>query len=224
MAKGSFTGFPPAAVTFLQELVDNNNKVWFEAHREQYEECLKEPALLFGEAMCARLQEVAGGPPPAASLFRIHRDIRFSKDKTPYKTYVGVPFGDPAHKKGESPGFYFHLDGWKLMLGAGMHTFDKANLESYRQAVLDGDRGARLGPLVDELEDQGYEVWGETYKRVPRGYDPEHPRASLLRHSGLFSSLSLPHPPELQGPELVDFCFEHYRAMSPLQRWLSEMP
>lgn len=223
MATTNFTGFPPEAISFFRELGDNNNKPWFEAHKGDYEEYVKEPSFLFAETMADRLSEVAAGPAPAASPFRIYRDVRFSKDKRPYKTHLGIPFGDPAFKKGESPGFYFHLEGQRLMLGAGLHRFDRPFLGVYREAVDDEALGLRLASVVAELTGQGYEIWGETYKRVPRGYDEDHPRAELLRHSGLFAVLSSPHPPQLHTPELIDYCVAHYRAMAPLQHWLVEL-
>lgn len=223
MATRSFQGFPVGIISFFEDLGGNNNKAWFDANKRRYEECVKEPALAFGELMAEKLADIAAGPPPEASPFRIYRDIRFSKDKSPYKTHMGIPFGDPGYKKGESPGFYFHLDARQLIVGAGLYSFDKPVLEAYRQAVLHEESGARLALIVADLTDQGYDIWGRTYKRVPRGYDPEHPRTGLLLHSGLFAGLAEPPLPELHSPEIIDYCLEHYRNLAPLQHWLVEL-
>jgi uncharacterized protein (TIGR02453 family) len=219
----TFAGFPEGIAGFFKELAENNNKQWFDAHREEYVQLVKEPAQAFADAMSDRLVEIAAGPPPRAWVFRINRDIRFSKDKSPYKTHVGVAFGDPAGKKDESPGFYFHLEPPTVFLGGGMHTFPKPALELYRTAVGDEAEGARLRALLAAVEQAGpYEIWGESYKRVPQGFPADHPNADLLKYSGLFGGLTLTEPPELYSPALLDLCAAHYEAVAPIQRWLVE--
>ncbi len=223
MAALTFEGFPPRSLTLLAELAVNNNKTWFDAHKGEYESSLKEPALAFGEEMAERLSGIAPGPPLRASLFRIYRDLRFSKDKTPYKTHAGIPFTAGERSKGESPGFYFHLEAHQLMLGGGLHAFPKRVLEAYRKAVAGEELGPRLAQIMEALRKDGYDVWGETYKRVPRGYDPDHPRAKLLRHSGLFAGVTLAPPSELHSPELLDLSFGYYRPLVPLLEWLRHL-
>lgn len=221
MTDARFAGFPPGITGFFAELARNNNKQWFDAHKQDYLELVKDPTQSFADVLVDRLADIAAGPPPRAWVFRINRDTRFSKDKTPYKTHVGVMFGDPAGKKDESPGFYFHLEPPTVMLGAGIYRFPKPLLEQYRASVADEGEGARLRALLDEVRASGpYEIWGETYKRVPQGYPADHPHAELLRYGGLVGVRTLHAPPELHGPALLDLCVEHFEVLAPIQRWL----
>ena len=133
---------------------------------------------------------------------------------------VGVPFGAANRGKTEGPGFYFHLEPPTVMLGGGMHEFTPAALAKYRDAVVDARDGKALRALVDEVVLDGYELWGKGYKRVPRGYDPDHPNADLLLYRGLFAGITEGIPDELFSSALLDWCEEHYRAAFPLEAWL----
>lgn len=225
MSTDTFTGFPRGIKTFLTDLAANNNKPWFEAHRGDYEQSLLEPSRAFADAMAARLTELA---PPGlgdiqGSAFRIYRDVRFSKDKTPYKTHLGIAFNAAGSPKGESPGYYFHLEPPRMMLGAGMHAFPKEFLSAYREAVADECLGSSLRRVIDDAAAAGHEVWGESYKRVPAGYDADHPRADLLRYGGLFVAVTEDIPEVLHSPALVDYCASRYAIMGPVLAWLLEM-
>ena len=151
---------------------------------------------------------------------RIYRDTRFSKDKTPYKTNISGLFWEGAGKKTEHPAFGFQLTANSIGLMAGIFGFPKPMLTAYRAAVLDD----KLGPALQEAitavtSNDQYEIIGEHYKRVPRGFDPEHSRADLLRYNGLYA-----HPiqvnAELTSANLVDICMDHYQHMAPIQQWL----
>jgi uncharacterized protein (TIGR02453 family) len=220
--ENGFNGFPPGAVTFLEGLREHNEKPWFEAHRQQYEDDLLEPGRVFAEAMAARLDGLMPpeSHPVRGSLFRIYRDVRFSKDKTPYKTHLGIAFGPEGRSK-ESAGFYFQIDPVHLFLGAGMHAFPKEVLAAFRDAAVDPVEGPRLREAIEAVTASGpYEVWGQSYKKVPRGYDPAHENADLLLYGGLFAGLTTPLPPELSSAGLLDFCEAHYRAVLPVQSWV----
>jgi uncharacterized protein (TIGR02453 family) len=225
MERAGFTGFPPGAVTFLEGLRENNNKTWFEAHRGEYEGQLLEPTRTFAEDMAERLNAVVApsGQAFVGSLFRIYRDVRFSKDKSPYKSHVGIVFGPSARSKTEAPGFYFHLEPPNIMLGAGLHMFPKPVLERYRDTVADPDRGPELRQLLDGIVAQGYDVWGKTYKRVPAGFDPDQPNAGLLLYSGVFAGLTEPIPPEFYSAAFLDHCEKHYRVVVPVLAWLERV-
>ena len=220
----TFAGFPAGCRRFLRELETHNTKQWFEAHRAEYEECLLDPARAFVVALGKRLKKIAPGvhadPRVNKSLFRINRDTRFSADKSPYKTNLGVWFWDGAGKRMECPGFYFHLDARRLMLGIGMYQFSKPALERYRHAVVDGKRGPALGRAVKTVTGCGLTLGGEHYKRVPRGFDPEHKNAAYLRHNGLHAMREDKAPTELRSAALVDYCMGAYTDGLPLHRWL----
>ena len=219
-----FPGFPKETARFFRLLEKNNSKAWFEAHRPYFERNVLEPSRAFVVAMGERLArlspDVNADPRTDRSIFRLHRDVRFSKDKSPYKTNLGLYFWEGSGKRMECPGYYFHLEPPNLMLGAGMYVFPKPVLARYRKAVVDPRKGAALRRVVARLEKKGYEVGGEHYKRVPRGFDPDHPSADLLRHNGLWVGTEVRIPKELQGPAIVRWCFDRFRAMDPLQRWV----
>ncbi|MBU2603487.1 MAG: DUF2461 domain-containing protein [Actinobacteria bacterium] len=145
MGKGEFAGFPKGLIGFLEDVAAHNEKSWFEAHRADYESLYLEPGRAFTEVMAERLDKelrpATFDGPMTGSLFRIFRDTRFSKDKTPYKTHLAVSWGEEGRAKGEGLGFYFHLQPGSVMVGAGAHAFSKEVLAAYRDAVVDPTRG-----------------------------------------------------------------------------------
>jgi uncharacterized protein (TIGR02453 family) len=223
----SFPGFPGEGLTFLGELAANNNREWFEAHKGDYRSYVLEPAQAFVVALGERLKLLSPEivydtrTNGSGSIMRIYRDVRFSKDKTPYNPNLRVVFWQGAGKKTDNPGFFFGMDAQGAGLFGGMHTFLKPVLAAYQEAVADDGLGAELEAALDSLSGAGvYEVGGEQYKRVPRGYDLGHPRADLLRYKGLYVRSPKIEPDVLTTPELVEVCFEHCQVMAPLHHWL----
>jgi uncharacterized protein (TIGR02453 family) len=225
-AESTFAGFPKDAVTFLRELAVHNEKSWFDANKSRFEESVMAPARDFVVAMGERLRSIApdinADPRVNGSIFRINRDVRFSKDKRPYKNHVGVWFWDGPGSKMERPGFYFHLEPPKLMLGGGIHGFGKPLLTSYREAAVHPVSGPALTEVVAEVG-QRFDIGEQHYKRVPTGYDADHPNAELLRFSGLTAIRQTPIPGDLYSGDLVEHCFEVFEAMLPLHVWLREL-
>jgi uncharacterized protein (TIGR02453 family) len=223
----AFSGFSKDTARFIAGLRDHNDKSWFEAHRGDYEAHWVEPAKAFVSALEPGLRKlepaIHAEPRLNGSLFRIHRDTRFSKDKKPYKDHLDLWFWTGDEKGWDSSGFFFRLTPDRIVLGTGMHGFEGPLLARYREAVLDEKRGKSLATLVEKLRDGGYAITGESYKKVPAGVDKEHPRAALLRHGGLTAGWESKHPKELSSPALVDFALAHFRAMTPLHRWLRAM-
>lgn len=224
-----FEGFHDETFRFLAELSANNEKAWFEANRTRYEAYYLAPALAFIEALGPRLAAELPGdvryePRVNGSLFRINRDVRFSKDKTPYKDHIDMWFWQGERKGWESPGYYMRLLPDQMILGAGIHAFSKPGLEAFRQAVLDEALGNALGEAVDAVTSAGpYLLGGETRKSVPRGYDTTHPRARFLLFEGLNANLETAIPSEAGSERFVAYCTGHYRAMSPINQWLSSV-
>ena len=228
MAEASkFQGFSRGTVKFFEGLGRNNRKAWFEEHKAQYENEVLTPSREFVGALGQGLKKLAplvnADPRVNKSLFRIYRDVRFSPDKSPYKTHLGLWFWEGPGPRMECSGFYFHLEPPNLMLAVGMHIFPPHLLAPYRRAVADPKLGAALARAVKKVRAAGYEVGGVKYKRVPRGYDPEHPRGELLKHDGLWAAYEAPAPPEFFTGELPGWCLPHYRAMLPLHQWLLEL-
>lgn len=222
-----FDGFPPGALPFFKELSANNRRDWFEGHRQDYSEFILEPAQAFTAALGERLKEISPGiecdtqTNGRGSIERIYRDVRFSKDKTPYKTHLGIVFWQGvAGKKTENPGFYFRMDAEGGALFAGVHEFPRSLLKRYRDAVVDEELGDGLQEAISAVTESGLEVGGEHYKRVPPGYDKSHRRAGLLRFNALFASSPVVDPRTLNDGGLVDTCFEYCRTMAPVFLWL----
>ena len=223
-----FLGFTKETVRFFTALRKNNDRDWFEKNRETYESHVMAPAKLFVTAMGARLRAIAPGvvavPKVNKSIFRINRDTRFSLDPSPYKTNLGIYFWDGARPKMESTGFYFHLEPPDMMVGGGMYMIPEALLGRYRKAVVDPKRGAEIGKIVAALRAiPGCSVDGAHYKRVPAGFDPGHPNAELLKHKGLYAGVETKIPEEFYSARLVDYCFERYTPLVPLNRWLMKL-
>jgi uncharacterized protein (TIGR02453 family) len=225
----TFEGFPVETFRYLTDLTLHNDKSWFDANRKRYESLYLAPAIALIEVLGPRLQsELPGDVQYEArvngSLFRINRDLRFSKDKTPYKNHIDMWFWQGGRKGWASPGYYMRLLPDLMILGAGMHQFGKADLDAFRHAVVDEVLGTRLVETVTKVEKAGpYAIGGESRKKVPRGFDADHPRAGFLLHEGLHATLEQPVPPEAHGAGFVDYCLAHYKAMSPINAWLSEV-
>lgn len=221
----TFQGFPKETAKFLRGLTKNNERAWFDTHRADYQENYVAPALAFVAAIGPRLQTFAPGvafePKVNGSLFRINRDVRFSKDKRPYKNHVDLWFWHGDKRGWNSPGFFFRLLPDRLILGAGMHRFEKQQLDAFRAAVVDARAGKALAKTVAELRAAGaYDIGGATRKTVPRGFDAAHPRAEYLLHDGLFAAFETEDTAIAETPGFVDFCTGHFKAMWPISKWL----
>lgn len=225
----AFSGFPQQGLRFFQQIAANNNREWFQEHKQDYLDHLQAPALAFLVEFGEKLKAIAPAigydtrTNGAGSLMRIYRDIRFSKDKSPYKNHLGINFWEGASKQG-APGFHFWMDARGAAVYGGFHQFPKPFLTTYRKAVVDPTRGSRLQAIVAELESQpGFEVGGEQLKRVPPGYPQDHPRGDLLRYQGMYARGPRIEPKQLQSPELIETCLEHARALAPLHHWFVEV-
>jgi uncharacterized protein (TIGR02453 family) len=223
----TFQRFPDETFRFLAELTMNNEKAWFEANRGRYEEFYLKPALAFIAALGPRLAselpgEVRYEPRVNGSLFRINRDIRFSKDKTPYKNHIDMWFWQGDRRGWETPGYFMRLLPDRFAIGGGMHHFDKRALDAYRYAVLDEDTGTELQQVLDQVTAAGgYETGGWSRRGLPRGVAKDHPRAELLRHEGLAAVLETEVPREAGSPHFVDYCLAHFKDVSPVNQWLT---
>ena len=219
----SFTGFSKQSLTFLDKLARNNERDWFHANRDMYEAELLGPAKDFVVAMGDRLfslsPDINAEPRVNGSIRRIARDIRFSPNKKPYKEYFDFFFRYAGASK-EGPGYFLRVTPKKMWVGGGAYVFDKAVLPKYRDAVAADKSGAALEAAVKKLRKAGIEVGGEHYKRVPRGYDAEHPRGELLRHAGLYGMLEFKIPKEYFSPAFATFCTKHFKKIAPLNEWI----
>jgi uncharacterized protein (TIGR02453 family) len=220
----SFPGFSKECVKFFKELASHNHKTWFDKNKAEYNEEVLEPSRHFVTTMGDRLKKlrpkVVADPRINKSLFRIYRDTRFSKDKSPYKTHMGIIFWEGTGKRMDCSSFYFHIEPGKLMLGAGLYHFPKNLIEPYRDAVVHKKHGPTLARAVAKAKKAGYDIGGVHYKRTPRGYDPDHKLAPLLLHKGLYAMAQTKIPRELYSEEIIDYCFKTWKPMVPLHEWM----
>ncbi len=221
----SFTGFPKQTAAFLTSLARHNDKKWFEAHREDYEAFYLAPAVSFVEAVAPRLKKIDASVQAEArvngSIMRINRDVRFSKDKSPYKDHMDLFFWCGKKKDWDASGFFFRLSQKELLLGTGLYVFTPKALARYRKAVA-GSAGVALEKIAASLRKRGYDVGKESYKKVPRGFDEDHPRAELLKYGGLIAGWHGRHPEELGKAAFIDFTVKHFTAVAPLHEWLKK--
>lgn len=226
MKNDAETIFPFSAEEFLRKLSKNNNKEWFEKHRDEFELKLRVPAIDFVQSMGEKLRTIVpaivADPRTDKSIFRLHRDTRFSKDKNPYKTNLGILFWEGERKRMECPGFYFHLEPGKVMLGAGIYMFAKDQIKVFRDAAADDKTGKELHTILKKLEKKGYPNGTKHYKKVPRGYDPQNPQAHLLLHNGLHTYKEFGLDEITGKKDLEKFVFSHFKEQLPLHLWLME--
>ena len=222
-----FAGFPREGLAFLAGLAADNTREYFDVHRDTYQSALLQPAKDFVVAVGHELRaRVAPGiraePRINGSILRINRDTRFSTDKRPYKDHVDFWFWEGDGPSRERPGLFMRLRPATVVLGAGMHRFEPPALEAYRAAVADEVSGRALeDAIIAATGLRGATVGGLTYKRVPRAFAADHPRADLLRHGALYVNGEWKLPRAVSGPAFVGWAAERLERLAPVERWLT---
>jgi uncharacterized protein (TIGR02453 family) len=199
-----FTGVPIAALDFYEDLEADNSKAFWTAHKHVYDECVRAPMLALAETLERRY-----GP---AKVFRPYRDVRFAKDKTPYKNHQGVYFGET--------GLYLQISAGGLLAAGGYYDTSTPQVERMRRAIDDDVAGPLLERCIATLRRKGFEVGGRQLTRVPSAYPKDHARADLLRHRTLVASRSLGAPEWLATPAAGAEIAKVLRALTPLCEWL----
>jgi uncharacterized protein (TIGR02453 family) len=203
-----FGGFPVAALDFYDDLEMDNTKSFWTAHKEVYDTAVKAPML----ALVGALEPEFG----KAKVFRPYRDVRFAKDKTPYKTAQGAYVAS-----GPATGWYVQVGAAGVRVGVGFYEASSARLATIREAIADDRRGKQLQRIITKLTKQEWEVGGERLKTSPRGYDAAHPRIDLLRHKSLTLGRSYGFEPVIHTAELLDLVRADWRAARPFVEWIS---
>jgi len=224
----AFNGFTKETIDFFTQLKKNNNKVWFDEHKRDYDTFVMSPSREFVVTMGERLEtlspDIHADPRVNKSIFRIYRDIRFSKDKTPYKSHLAMWWWEGDGPRMDCSGYYFHLEPPTLMMGIGIYMFPKHVMQTYRDSVVDPVYGAALKDALKEVSKQDkYSIGGKHYKRVPRGYDPEHENVELLLYNGIHVGYETSIPDSFYSADLVEYCFQAYQDFYPIHEWLVEM-
>jgi uncharacterized protein (TIGR02453 family) len=224
-AAEGFAGFPRGTFAFLLGLEAHNTKLWFDAHKADYQAHYVTPALAFVSELGPRLKKLSKSvqfaPKINGSLFRIQRDLRFVKSGDPYKAHLDLLFWEGERRGWDASNFFMRLAPRQITLGVGIHRFEKPTMEAYRAAVVNPRSGAKLDKALDAVRAAGpYTVQGATRKKVPRGFNAEHPRAAALLHDGLYATVECKPPNSIGSADFVDECASHFAAMLPLHRWL----
>jgi uncharacterized protein (TIGR02453 family) len=228
--------FTPATFRFLRSLKRNNRRDWFQAHKEQYEEQVRGPCLRLITDIAAPLrsispQLVAVARPVGGSLFRIHRDTRFSSDKRPYKTHAGMSFyhaatkavargslGTAAMGRLDAPVLYLHIEPGSCFTGGGIWHPQPDTLKRVRDFLIDNPRSWKQATRERAFK-RVFELDGDVLSRPPRGYDPAHELIEDLKRKDFVATATLTDA-ELMRPDLIKILMQRYRLMRPMLDWL----
>ena len=217
-----FVGFPTGTLRFLRGIRKNNTKAWFDRHRADYDECYVAPAKNFvvavGQSLAKVAPEIVADPRVNGSIFRINRDIRFGKDKRPYKDHLDFAFWQ-GEKKASASSLFFRVSPDGVFIGAGFHQGCPEHQKAFRTAVADPNTGKALAAVAKKLRRSGYELEGKHYKRFPRGIPDDGPAAEFLLHNALYV-VSQDQAKAACDRQIVDLCLKHWKAALPLHRWL----
>jgi len=202
----AFRGWPAEALEFYDGLCADNTKTYWNAHKQIYDDCVRAPMV----ELLAELEPEFG----PAKIYRPYRDVRFSKDKSPYKTHIGATLAG---------GGYVQLSANGLAAGSGRWHLDPDELERYRDAVVDDLSGERLAAIVADLHAGGRDLAShDSLKTAPRGYPKDHPRGDLLRRKGIAAWQQWPVAAWLGTAKAKDRVVEFYRGAAPLNDWLAK--
>lgn len=220
----AFSGFADKTGSLFRALAKNQNREWFAARKADYETGWKEPM----EALLSEAKVAIDGAYPDFEIgdpkvFRIHRDVRFSADKSPYKTHVGgvLTLGNAKISVDVAAALYVQI-GTESFAAAGIYGMAPPALALYRAAVQDEVRGEELAKLVKALETKGFALGSmDTLKKAPRGVSVDHPRIDLLKRKGLVVMFPKHDPEELVSRRILTTLTRHAKAAAPLVRWLA---
>ncbi|HID78395.1 MAG TPA: DUF2461 domain-containing protein [Planctomycetaceae bacterium] len=220
-----FRRFEPSIFQFLEQLADNNNRAWFEENRWRYEEEVREPCLAFIRAFRPRLERIspffeASDRRSGGSLIRIYRDVRFARDKRPYKTNVGIQFRHQWGRDIHSPGFYVHIEPGDCFLAVGVWRPDRDSLGQIRQALMENPR--RWRRVVNaSLFRRHFQLAGHRLKRPPRGVPPDHPLVEDLKRTD-FLGLQTLEEQDVLDPSYLDHVTAAFTAARSFMRLLCD--
>lgn len=210
--------FGPGLMKFLKGMAANNRRDWFEENKARYEADVREPAFALIREIGPRLERispyfVASDRKVGGSLMRIHRDVRFSKDKSPYKTNVGIQFRHESGKDVHAPGYYLHIEPSGCFLAAGMWHPESSSLKGVRDAIV-ADPAAWKKARDGKAFRSRWDLAGDSLKRPPRGYDAEHPMLEDLKRKDHIAVADL-DAKALTSPDLPKILIDHFRAAKP---------
>ena len=217
--------FSKQTFDFLSELTDNNDRAWFEANKKRYEDFVRTPALDFIEAMSHHMPAIsrhflAQPKKVGGSLMRVYRDTRFSGDKTPYKTNIGIQFRHEIGKDVHAPGYYLHIEPHQCFFAAGVWHPDADALFRIRTFMV--EKSEKWQPVLqDKAFNKFFALDGDSLSRVPRGFAKEHPLAEDLKRKDFICLAALGRKEVVSG-NLLELAVERYRQAAPLMKFLCD--
>jgi uncharacterized protein (TIGR02453 family) len=223
MTSKRFKAFPREGLQFLRSLKRNNNREWFQEHKVIYETVVKAPMIQLVETLAEDFQRFAPEmiATPKASIYRIYRDTRFSKDKSPYKTHIAAVFPRKGLEKHEGAGFYLHIAPSELLIGGGVYMPMPDDLNAIRAYLASNHRPFKRIVEAKEFRKLFGELSGEQLSRVPRGFPTDHPAAGYLKFKQFLAGRTLEAEHSL-SPKFYGTVLETFRAMLPLIRFLND--
>lgn len=223
-----FDGYSSQTLPFLNSIRQNNNKVWFEAHKNEYEKLILNPSRAFvvemGEHLQALEPTINAVPKINKSLFRIYRDTRrMGANKEPIKSRIGIIFWQGSGKRLQSSGFYMHFSPDELFVAVGVRWFEKPMLDAYREYIKDDTKRSELQSIINRLESCGYSIIEKGYKRYPKGFTKEMESADLSLYKGMASYKILNPNLIEESDKLIDTLYKIYEDMISLQKFMYEV-
>ncbi len=215
--------FTPATFNFLNDLRDNNDRNWFKANQDRFEDAVRQPALDFITDFADPLTKisphfVADSRTVGGSLFRIHRDTRFSKDKTPYKLNTGMQFRHETAKDVHAPGFYVHLEPRNCFIGVGLWR-PETNVAYQIRAHIDDEQAAWKKASRSKTFSGAFELAGDSLQRPPKGYEADHPLIDDLKRKDFIATSSLKQS-DVTAPDFMKQLEKHFKVAAAYMRFL----
>lgn len=218
-------GFSPETFAFLADLKANNSKEWFDAHKPDYQRVVKKPADALRADLAERLSALTGLE-TASKQFRINRDLRFSKDKTPYNAHIRMAFWPKGKafegRDAQPPSFFVSFEPGHIRLGTGCMAFSKAALGSYLQALESGS-GGEIAGLLSALEANGFERSTPDLAKAPRGFPKDHEHTDLARHKGLAVWTTITDTAPATGDKTATFLVDTWKPTLAFWTWLLDL-
>lgn len=218
-----FEGFPGGCLPFLKQLAKNNNRAWFDANKQRYEDLVRLPALNFIAAMADQLPSLSAHfraipKKTGGSLMRVYRDTRFAGDKTPFKTNVGIHFRHAEGRDVHAPGFYVHIEPGDCFLGAGIWHPEPPTLNAIREFIADNPNAWKKATQAAAFK-RDWALVGDSLVRPPKGFDPAHDLITDLKRKDFIACMNFDEA-LITDPGFVRFATTAFKRASALVGYL----
>lgn len=220
-----FDGFPKQGIDFLKKLKKNNNRPWFQSHKDVYEESVKFPMQCLIASLSEKMSDIAPEIEfnPKKSIFRIYRDVRFSKNKAPYKTSIAAAFNWRGIKGPiESPGLYLHIAPGEVFIGGGVYMPASDQLKAFRKSMVDRPDEFLSVVMNRRFRKEFKTIQGEKLTKAPLGYPKDHPMIDHLKHKQFFVGKEYDDESISLKPRFLALVVQVFTDTMPLVRWLEK--